>query len=370
MTPQTRTAYPGQSVWRRATPPVRLDPCRSYRDAGSRGVGGPAGRTALSWIAAKGRVPLRGPAARLRGRRHAAIVAMLFVVVTGTHCLPAAASEAQAIVRTYATKVAQNKHIALPDGTSVALAAASSITIHFGHGVRYVVLNSGEAFFQAVRKAKRPLLVRAGDMVACGNDASFDVRRSDYRVMVAVLRGRLQVLKAQQGDIQKKWWVATGRAVSFDRGHASEIVEAIAPSQAIAWLDNRLDFIGTPLGIVVADVNRYSRRPLCIADDDIGGMDFTGTIRLDAVREWLKAMPDVFPVRIDESGGRIVISDRCGNAKGCGACAHAYARRIRGSGAADTHTWRDDGGAKQPSELRPCPDSSLGTSGRLSGTKS
>lgn len=212
----------------------------------------------------------------------------------------------------YASVVAQNRDITLPDGTQVALGAASSLTTHFSHGQRSVELSNGEAFFQVIHDNSRPFVVAAGDVSVRDMGTAFDVRRTGQRVTIAVTQGRVQIADttrvpggAQRGMLE----VSAGQLVSYDPNTFSMTIGSIAADQATAWRNDRLEFIDEPLSVVIANLNRYSPRQLHIADADLDKLSYTGTIRTDAIDSWLGALPQVFPLRVSTGGNQVILSD-------------------------------------------------------------
>lgn len=215
-------------------------------------------------------------------------------------------------MQVYTSAIAQNRDITLPDGTQVALGAASTLTTHFSHGQRQVELSSGEAFFQVVHDTRRPFVVAAGDVSIRDIGTAFDVRRTGERVSIAVTQGRVRIAdmnqttgEAQRGTLE----VSAGQLVSYDPATESMTVGSIAPEQATAWRDDRLAFIDEPLAVVIANLNRYSTRPLHIADADLGKLSYTGTIRTDAIGGWLGALPQIFPLQVNAQGRQVILSD-------------------------------------------------------------
>lgn len=52
--------------------------------------------------------------------------------------------------------------------------------------------------------------------------------------------------------------------------------------------------------MVIADVNRYSSRQLLVDGNDLGSLNFTGTILVDSIDDWLAAIQLSFPVNVRE----------------------------------------------------------------------
>ena len=61
---------------------------------------------------------------------------------------------------------------------------------------------------------------------------------------------------------------------------------------------------------LIASLNRYSKRPVRIADPKLAALAFTGTIRTDAIDRWLEALPQVLPLRVEMRPDEVVLSDR------------------------------------------------------------
>lgn len=212
----------------------------------------------------------------------------------------------------YASAVAQNRDITLPDGTQVALGAASTLTTHFSRGQRRVELSGGEAFFQVIHDNRRPFVVAAGDVSIHDIGTAFDVRRTGQRVTIAVTQGRVQIADTalapgggQRGTLE----VSAGQLVSYDPNTSNMTIGSVSSDQATAWRNDRLEFIDEPLSVVIANLNRYSPRPLHIADADLNKLSYTGTIRTDAIDSWLGALPQVFPLRVSTGSNQVILSD-------------------------------------------------------------
>jgi transmembrane sensor len=219
--------------------------------------------------------------------------------------------ETSVSTQVYNSAVAQNRNFTLSDGTQVALGAASTMTAQLSSGQRRIDLKSGEAFFQVVHDTSRPFVVAAGDVSVRDIGTAFDVRRTGERVTIAVTEGRVEILDThlKPGEAQRTLEVTAGQMVSYDPATSSMTVGNIAPEQATAWRNDRLEFIDEPLSVVIANVNRYSTQPLHIADTDLAGLSYTGSIRTDSIDNWLGALPRVFPLRVNRQAGQVILSD-------------------------------------------------------------
>jgi transmembrane sensor len=215
-------------------------------------------------------------------------------------------------IEVYHSAIAQNRDITLPDGTQVALGAASTMTTHFGRGQRQVDLTSGEAFFTVVHDNSRPFVVGAGDISVRDIGTAFDVRRTGDRVTIAVTQGRVQISDISQKpgrDQSGALEVSAGQSVSYDPSTSAMTLGSMSSEQATGWRDDRLEFIDEPLSVVIANLNRYSTHPVQIADADLDQLRYTGLIRTDAIDSWLDALPQLYPLRVNSGGNQVILSD-------------------------------------------------------------
>ncbi|GLQ93000.1 FecR family protein [Dyella acidisoli] len=247
-------------------------------------------------------------------RRHwlplAAAASIAVVVLSGAVYYGWAHFASGDTTQTYQSAVAQNRSFSLPDGTKVALGAASTLTVHYGRDRRSVELRGGEAFFDVVHDNSRPFVVTAGDVSVHDIGTAFDVRRTGERVMVAVTQGRVEIADLRTGASQRNTLEATaGQRVSFDPNASGMAVDTMATEQVTAWRNDRLEFIDEPLGVVIANLNRYTSKPVHIVDADLNKLTYTGTVRTDAIDSWVGALPEVFPLRVSKETDQIMLSD-------------------------------------------------------------
>jgi transmembrane sensor len=250
-------------------------------------------------FAPNARAPSRRP------RLPLALAAGVAIVVLGAGLFVALRPAAESTREQYASERAGHRDIALPDGSSIELGGATSVTARYGRDERAVDLESGEAFFR-VAHAERPFVVNAGPLRIRDLGTAFNVRRTGDRVTVAVTEGRVQVspLATTQGDAGMVE-LGAGREVSFDPETQAMRILDIDPATATAWRGHRLEFVNEPLSSVVENVNRYSARPIRLADPSLGKLTFTGTVQVDTIDSWVAALPRVFPVRVDTFADRL-----------------------------------------------------------------
>lgn len=211
----------------------------------------------------------------------------------------------------YASGIGARREIRLADGSQIVLGAATALRTRLADGRRAVELERGEALFRVVHDPRRPFLVRAGVVTIQDIGTAFDVRRTGEQVTISVAEGRVRVADGHGGSLE----AGAGQAIRFDPAHPAMQVIAIDPAQVATWRDGRLDFDNEPLPVVVANINRYRPSPLRIGDARLEALTFTGTVRTDAIDEWLRTLPQVLPVVVRQQAGSTVL-EHTGSARG------------------------------------------------------
>ena len=238
----------------------------------------------------------------------------------------------------FTTRPAEHLQVALPDGSTLWLGAQSLVWIKFSADKRNVVLERGEAFFEVAKNKRRPFKVSAGSASITAVGTAFNVRKADERVLVGVSEGAVRFARAShdrpdpdfsegirsvgggfntatetasQRRVPLELELRAGQQVVFEGSTDTLRVREAAPETMSAWRSGRLEYIGEPLKYVVADINRYSKRPIVIEDPAIGELLVTGTVFERDIDAWLRSAADILPVSIDRSAGdRIVLVRR------------------------------------------------------------
>lgn len=218
------------------------------------------------------------------------------------------ATSGSVTTQAYASAIATQRSVVLEDGTRITLGGATHLATRFSHDRREVDISSGEAYFEVVHDAGRPFVVHAGDVTIEDIGTAFNVRRTGNYVTLAMAEGRVRVADATGGSHNSLEAVA-GQSVTYDPARAAMNVTTSDPANAAAWRNQRLEFDNEPLSVVVANINRYRAQPLRVADTDLNSLTFTGTVRADAIDDWLHALPQVLPLQVGNVSGETVLSD-------------------------------------------------------------
>lgn len=213
-----------------------------------------------------------------------------------------------------AAVVAQERRV-LEDGSVVELSHGSDVVVIFSAAERRVALVQGEAFFTVAHQPDRPFIVQAGDVSIRAVGTAFNVRLASDVVEVLVTEGKVHVDPATPGQIAHDGslpLVVAGQRAIIGQGPNSPrpvVVEASAAQIAtsLAWQSKRLEFVDTPLSLVVAEFNRHGSPPLVIADHALGDMRMGGSFRADNLDAFVRLLENGFGVRVERHADRVVL---------------------------------------------------------------
>ena len=211
----------------------------------------------------------------------------------------------------FETEAAQHENVMLIDGSQVRLGARTAITSNVSRDVRFIVMDRGEAEFKVAHDPKRPFRVLAGGGIITAVGTAFNVRRLDNLVIVTVSEGTVEVAPANAmvgvtsgrgGDnVPPGKRVTAGQAINYDTQGKMSAVRQVNIETAMSWRDGLLQYEDEPLGQVIQDINRYSRKTVAIADARAAEMMYTGTVFERDIDDWVAALPEAFEDRIEVS---------------------------------------------------------------------
>jgi len=173
----------------------------------------------------------------------------------------------------YATAMGEQSQVTLADGTVVLLDTGTQLTATFDSRERLVVLERGRAQFVVGRDAQRPFLVKAGAGTIRDIGTTFQVAHRNDAVDVGLLEGRVDVTARNGGGVAT---LSPGEKVTVD---ASGRLGAKAPldlASARAWPQGDLVFKQRRLDELLAEMNRYSKQQVRLADPSLGGLTVSG----------------------------------------------------------------------------------------------
>lgn len=218
------------------------------------------------------------------------------------------------------TDVGEFRQVSLADGSSVALNTDSLLQVRFNQSERRLFLRSGEALFHVAKAADRPFVVVAGDVIITAIGTILSVLREANMVVVLVTEGAVDV---QHGDRlhvrltagqQGRFGAPDAASASGDAGPVAEqaisILSPAAAARSLAWRDGRLEFAGETVEQAIAMANRYSRRPIELADPALGVQPLHGAFRTTDTTGLARTIAVTLGQPIIETPDRLVIGRR------------------------------------------------------------
>ncbi len=249
------------------------------------------------WEAA-GALPREPRRRRVESRRAVMASAAALVVGAGTIGVWRAATAG-----TYATAVGEQRRVALEDGSMIVLDTDSKVRVGFGKERRAVELIRGRAHFEVARDARRPFVVEAAGREVAATGASFEVSRVKDELCVLAVKGELAVFGPRMSGKQT---VAPGARVTLaDTG--APTVDRPDLTRVTAWRQGRAVFENDTLADAVAEMNRYSRRPIVI-EGEAAGMRVSGVYSTGDTEAFAKSLATLLPLDVKLAPTRVVIT--------------------------------------------------------------
>ncbi|MEN2786875.1 FecR family protein [Sphingomonas qilianensis] len=197
----------------------------------------------------------------------------------------------EAVAGVYQTDVGEQRRLLLEDGTRVMLDTATRFRFRPHANTRILSLSNGRIDLNVAKDA-RPFLIEAGAQRASLPAGHVDVRRDGARVAFTAIEGTPQIL-------------AGGATLALESGHRmvmtdgrTDRVDRPDLQDLIAWQDGRLAFRDEMLSQAVAEMNRYTNRPLVVADAQVGGLRLSGMYRVGDPEAFARSIAILLPVRV------------------------------------------------------------------------
>jgi transmembrane sensor len=208
---------------------------------------------------------------------------------------------------TYATEIGEQRTVVLEDGTRVQLDTDTEIRVSMSDDLRRVRLRRGRAHFDVAEDPARPFQVIAGAQSLTASRAHFDVSRDGVVVAVLLEDGPVSIEPEDEtGGSAKPRVVAPGQRLVFAD---EKIVREERPemSRAIAWRDGRLAFFEDSVAAAVAEMNRYTRRPIVILDAQVGEMRISGNYSVGDAEAFARSLSLLLPVTVGLEKDRVTL---------------------------------------------------------------
>lgn len=211
------------------------------------------------------------------------------------------------------TGVGEQRTLRLSDGSTVTLNTNSRLTVAFTEGRRLVRLVRGQALFEVAHNANRPFVVEAADRQVTALGTVFEVRVDPGRMSVALVEGRVAIDRSSETPSQRLAIIEPailkpGQQFVAELGSA-QMVASVDVSRQLLWRDGFIEFDDEPLDRAVAEFNRYTTRPIALADDGVASLRVSGVFRIGSPDRFVNTVAEILPVEARATHeGRIELS--------------------------------------------------------------
>lgn len=246
-----------------------------------------------------------GPSQVLRRSwlRHAASAAIILLGLGATLQFSGAA---EILLADHAAGTGLPQRVTLADGSQLLLDAGAAIDVSYSTTSRRVILRRGRVLADVQPDTARPFTVTSGDVAAQALGTVYTVARQDGGAAVSVRDGEVLVTVAGQAGqvLQAGQGLRTGGLTVGDaRAHPAAAAD-------FAWADNRLVFADQPLGMVLADLDRYWPGMIWVRDARLAALPVSGSYRLNDPPAVVAALAAATGAQLSSYGGHLLILSR------------------------------------------------------------
>jgi transmembrane sensor len=169
-------------------------------------------------------------------------------------------------------------------------------------------MSDGEALFLVAKDADRPFVVDVPNGSARALGTTFNVHRGPDGTTVTVLEGRVRVSPPNWRPGASAV-LNEGAQVTASLDGAVGRIKEVDAQQVASWHSGRMVFVDRTLRSVVADLNRYSSKPVTLAATEAADLRVSGNIKLDRIETWLQALAPAFGIDLlHHEHGMVLVS--------------------------------------------------------------
>lgn len=225
-----------------------------------------------------------------------------------------------------ATERGGMQKLELPDGSVVRLNSDTALAVNLTAGERRISLQRGEAYFTVAKDPSRPFIVSVAGVSVRAVGTAFNVALGSSSLEVLVTEGKVRMEELIKGQSVLPGWQGGKEQPVLEPGQKAVLallpetalapvatVVGVTPPEAektLAWQVKLLEFDMQPLSEVVAEFNRYNQHQLVIADPELAGRIFGGTLRADNYEALVELLAARFGVTAERSGGKTILRAR------------------------------------------------------------
>jgi transmembrane sensor len=216
-----------------------------------------------------------------------------------------------AAAKTYETRVGEQKHITLPDGSLMFLDTDTRASFQMRGDLRLMKLSGGRANLRVVPDKGGLFRVEAGRQAVVTQQSQLDVFDDSGTTSVTVIDGLASVETGHPGKDEKlalrggERLRISGERLVRDRPNLSAL---------LAWQRGQIVFDNSTLAQAAVDLNRYSDMKLVVEDPVVASWLVSGVFPVGDNRAFVQAASKFLPLGMIQMPGRILMV-QAGHAK-------------------------------------------------------
>ena len=203
----------------------------------------------------------------------------------------------------YETATGEIRRLPLNDGSTAVLNTSSRLDVRFETGVRHVVVDRGQAWFDVAKDPDRPFVVEAGQIRVQAIGTAFSVYRRDGGADVVVSEGVVKVWSEVAPIASLEISAGSGAFVGND---AAVRFHHETSDQSLAWRSGEIELSATALSQAISEFNRYNQRHLVLDDLSLSDRQFDGVFRTDDPLGFAKLVGASLHVPVDTSDPELI----------------------------------------------------------------
>ena len=202
-----------------------------------------------------------------------------------------------------ATGPGENRVVDLPDGSQIALNIDTSVQVRYYPRRREVAMTAGEAFFRVAADASKPFTIDSGDSRVRVVGTAFNVRTAPQHLAVQVLEGKVEVQPRRSLPAEPVLLLGAGTGVDIDPATGRYASLRVTPEEVGRWRTGQIQFSRTSLQEIAQELGRYLGKSITIEDPGLKTLTISGFLMTSSAEDFLQALPDVVPVRVERVAG-------------------------------------------------------------------
>lgn len=187
----------------------------------------------------------------------------------------------------YHTKLGERRVVELQDGSKLMLNTKSTVDVLFTERLRSVSLLRGQVSFDVAHDKSKPFKVTVGGSTVTALGTSFDIFKSEYKTLVTLLEGSVEVSKpigggdaAGEPTPVQRIRLLPGEQIHYSETTPLSETRTVDPNSVSAWKSGRMSFQSATLALAIQEANRYSDIELKLADHGIESLPISGIFQV------------------------------------------------------------------------------------------